>query len=160
MASEHDILSRLPEAPAPEPDARQAAITNALERFEEKNRPRGQGNEQDLRLTQQTAVSNSPSRRRAFMPRARQLVAASLVALMAGSATWFYVHETSVVQLPETIVYEPSNKGVNDGIQATRADVSSPPVVQDRVAETAPPVVQGAVPPSPPPQTSSSQGFG
>ena len=97
MASEHDILARLPEAPAPAPEARQAAIANALERFEKNNATRFQGNEHDLRLMQQTAASNSPSRRRALMPRARQLVAASLVALMAGSATWFYVNETSVV---------------------------------------------------------------
>ena len=36
MASEQDILARLPEAPAPSPDARQAAIASAVERFEKK----------------------------------------------------------------------------------------------------------------------------
>jgi Ca-activated chloride channel homolog len=147
MASEHDILSRLPEAPAAAPDAREAAIANALERFEEKNRPRGQGNAHDLRLTQQTASSNSPSRRSPLMPRARQLVAASLVAVMAGSATWFYVNETSVVQLPETVVYEPSSKDINNRIEAAQSNVSPPP-----------PLVQSPPPQSPPPQSSPPQG--
>ena len=112
MASEHDILSRLPEAPAPAPEARQAAIANALERFEKKNRTRSQGTAHDLRLMQQTASSNSPSRRSALMPRARQLIAASLVVLMAGSATWFYVDQTSVVQLSDDRL-RTSNKGID-----------------------------------------------
>ena len=148
MASEHDILSRLPEAPAPAPDAREAAIANALERFEEKNRAHGQGNAHDLRLTQQTASSNSPSRRSPLMPRARRLVAASLVALMAGSATWFYVSETSVVQLPETVAYEPSNKDINNRIEAVQATVSPPPPI----VQSPPP--QSPALESPPPQSS------
>jgi Ca-activated chloride channel family protein len=144
MASEHDILSRLPEAPAPAPDARQAAIANALERFEKKNRTSSQGNEHDLRLTQQTASSNSPSRRSAIMPRARQLIAASLVAVMAGSATWFYVNQTSVVQLSDKIAYETSDKAktINGFIDAAQPNVTSSP----------PPVVQ-----SPPPQSPALQ---
>ena len=36
MTSEHKIF--LPDAPAPDAEARQAAITAALERFDEKNR--------------------------------------------------------------------------------------------------------------------------
>jgi Ca-activated chloride channel family protein len=154
MASEHDILSRLPEAPAPAPDAREAAIANALERFEEKNRAHGQGNAHDLRLTQQTASSNSPSRRSPLMPRARQLVAASLVALMAGSATWFYVNQTSVVQLPETVVYEPSSKDINNRIEAVQATVSPPPPM----VQSPPP--QSPALESPPPQSSPRQDLG
>ena len=94
MASEHDILARLPEAPAPSPDARQAAIASAVERFEKKNRAHPQGSGLDRRLTQQTAPFTPPSRRSPAMPRARHLIAASLVVLMAGSAAWFYVGET------------------------------------------------------------------
>jgi hypothetical protein len=102
MASEHDILSRLPEAPPPPRDARQAAIIDALQRFEEKNRARSQGSEQHLRLTQQTASSIPPSRRSSIMPRARHLIAASLVAvLMSGSAAWLYF-DRSPVQLHST----------------------------------------------------------
>jgi Ca-activated chloride channel family protein len=152
MASEHDILARLPEAPAPAPDARQAAIANALERFEKKSLSHAQGNEHALRLTQQTASSNSPSRRSAIMPRARQLIAASLVAVMAGSATWFYVNETSVVQLSDKIVYEPSNKGINDKIEAAQANVSPPPVGQS-------PLPQSPAPQNRPSQSSSPEGY-
>jgi Ca-activated chloride channel homolog len=140
MASEHDILARLPEAPAPAPEAREAAIANALERFEKNNATRFQGNEHDLRLMQQTAASNSPSRRRALMPRARQLVAASLVALMAGSATWFYVNENSVVPTTDKVIYETSNKGIVDKIEATQSNVSPPPVGQSPLPQTPPEV--------------------
>ena len=94
MASEHDILARLPEAPAPSPEARQAAIASAVERFEKKNRAHPQGSGLDRRLTQQTAPFTAPSRRSPAMPRARHLIAASLVVLMAGSAAWLYVGET------------------------------------------------------------------
>jgi Ca-activated chloride channel homolog len=93
MASEHDILAPLPEAPAPSPDARQAAIASAVERFEKKYRAHPQGSGLDRRLTQQTAPFTAPSRRSPAMPRARHLIAASLVVLMAGSAAWFYVGE-------------------------------------------------------------------
>jgi Ca-activated chloride channel homolog len=111
MASEHDILARLPEAPAPSPDARQAAIASAVERFEKKSRARRQGSGHDRRLTQQTAPFTAPSRRSPAMPRARHLIAASLVVLMAGSAAW-YVGETrhaSLVPSPsklETLPYD------------------------------------------------------
>jgi Ca-activated chloride channel family protein len=94
MASERDNLAPLPEAPAPSPDARDAAIATALERFDKKFHARPQGSGHDRRLTQQTAPSTPPSRRSPAMPRARHLIAASLVVLMAGSAAWFYVGET------------------------------------------------------------------
>ena len=93
MASEHDILARLPEAPAPAPDARQAAIANALERFDKRNHARPQGTAHDLRLMQQTASSILPSRRRSVM-RARNVIAASVAILVAGSALGLYVHKT------------------------------------------------------------------
>src|SRR5882757_6258790 len=94
MSSEHDILSSLPAAPSPTPQKRQAAIASALERFDENNFGRTQGNGHGLRLTQQTASSNPPSRRRSVMPVARYAVAACAVALMAGSTAWFYVDQT------------------------------------------------------------------
>src|SRR5438105_14640530 len=94
MASEHDTLSRLPEAPAPSPARRRAAIANALDEFEKKYRTRFQAPARHLRLMQQTAPSAAPSRRRTAMPRASHVIAASLVVLMAGSAGWFYVRET------------------------------------------------------------------
>ncbi len=118
MASEHDILSRLPEAPAASPEARQAAIANALERFEKKNRARSQGCEHDLRLTQQTASSIPPSRRSSVMPRARQVIAASLVVLVAGSVIGLYVHKT------------PGEFEIASGPMNV-----SPPITQDRLVQ-------------------------
>jgi Ca-activated chloride channel family protein len=107
MASEHDILSRLPEAPAPAPDRRQAAISNASRQFAKKYFAPFQGSEHALRLTQQTATSIPPSRRKSIM-RARQVIAASLVVLTAGSAAWLYVGETPVPQKPDQlVVYRP-----------------------------------------------------
>jgi Ca-activated chloride channel family protein len=98
MTSERDIV--LADAPAPAPQAREAAIANALARFEEKNRAPGaqrhQGSGHDGRLMRQTAIP--PSRRSPVMPRVRYAIAASLVALMAGSATWVYVNEHLLVR--------------------------------------------------------------
>ena len=98
MASEHDTLFRLPEAPAAAPARRQAAIANAMDEFEKKYRTRFQAPARHLRLMQQTVSSIPPSRRRTAMPRARHVIAASLVVLMAGSAVWLYVDEPRLAQ--------------------------------------------------------------
>src|SRR5215813_1096200 len=84
MASD-DILSRLPEAPPPAPEAKHAAIASALQRFDQKNSAPGQGAAHDLRLTQQTAASTPPSRRRFAMVREHQLVAAVFVVGLVGA---------------------------------------------------------------------------
>src|SRR5262252_155447 len=112
MASEHDILSRLPDGPEPAPEIRQATITEALLRFDQKHRARSQGFSQgflhDLRLKQQTASSDLPSRRSSAMPRARHLIAASLIVLVAGSAIGLYLHtlsnEFQVASSPEMVI--------------------------------------------------------
>jgi Ca-activated chloride channel homolog len=101
MASEHDILARLPEAPPPAPEARQAAIATALQRFADKNAARVQGNGHDLRLMWETASSPPPSRRRSIM-RVRHLIAASLAVLIGGSAAWIYVDHRAPVALHST----------------------------------------------------------
>src|SRR5262249_58243785 len=85
-----------PGAPAPAPEAREAAIATALERFDAKSRAGHQGSAHDGHLMRQTAIP--PSRRRSVMPRARYAIAASLVALMAGSASWVYVNERPIVR--------------------------------------------------------------
>jgi Ca-activated chloride channel homolog len=90
MASEHDIFSRLPEAPPASAQVRQTAIAGALARFDQKKRTRFQASRRAARLTQQTAPS--PSRGRTFM-HARTLVAACLAVLMVGSAASLYVLE-------------------------------------------------------------------
>src|SRR5262245_37015985 len=93
MTSEHKIT--LPDAPAPDAEARDAAITAALTRLDEKNRAGHQGSAPDGHLMRQAAPP--PSRRRSVMMNARYAVAASLVALMAGSASWIYVQERPLV---------------------------------------------------------------
>jgi Ca-activated chloride channel family protein len=120
MASEHDILARLPEAPTPAPEIRQAAIANALERFEKKSRMPPQGSAHDLRLIQQTASFTPPSRRRSVM-RARNVIAASVAVLVAGSALGLYVHK-----MPDEfkIAYDHKQRNI------------SPPTVYDRLEET------------------------
>src|SRR5215470_5635402 len=94
MTSEHKLV--LPDAPTPAPEAREAAIATALDRFDTKNRVGHQGSAHDGHLMRQTAIP--PSRRRSVMPRARYAIAASLVALMAGSASWVYVNERPLVR--------------------------------------------------------------
>src|SRR5262245_9428502 len=83
MTSESDLHVRLPDAPPPAPKARETALAEALRRFDRKHGTVPQGFASSLRLRNETALP--PSRRSSFMPRARHLVAASLVALMAGS---------------------------------------------------------------------------
>jgi Ca-activated chloride channel homolog len=95
MASEHDLLFRLPEAPAAAPEREHAAIATALDRFEKSHRARHQGSGHDLRLTLQTAPSTRPSRRTSLMPRARHVVAASLIVLVAGLGAWLYSREAA-----------------------------------------------------------------
>ncbi len=95
MTPEHDILARLPDAPAPSPETKEAAIVQALARFGEKHRALAQGSAHDLRLMQQTASCNPPSRRRLVMLRQRHLIAACCVVLVAGSAIGLYVHQRS-----------------------------------------------------------------
>src|SRR5262245_24156393 len=130
MASEHDILSRLPDAPEPSPDARQGAITEALMRFDRRHRARSQGFLHDLRLKQQTASSTLPSRRSSAMPRARHLIAASLAVLVAGSAIGLYVH-----QGPYELKPAPSEIQIASG----------PPQVQDRITGSRPKVTERSV---------------
>jgi Ca-activated chloride channel homolog len=103
MASE--LFPQLPPAPAPSPQAEEAAITRALERFDQRYPARGQYNGHAVRLNGETAAP-SPSRRRTSMPRARHLVAASLVAFIAGSSTWLYVthYPLPVGHYPPSIV--------------------------------------------------------
>ena len=98
MASDHHMIP--PEAPAPLPRRREAAIGKALEGFDQHYHSRSQGERGGTRLMQQTAKS-APSRRSFVMPQTRRLIAASLVLFLAGSASWVYVHErsgTSIVQ--------------------------------------------------------------
>jgi Ca-activated chloride channel family protein len=147
MTSEHargrdDI--HLADAPAPSPAARQAAIAQALARFDEKNRARRQGSASDERLMRQTAIP--PSRRRSVMPRVRYAIAASLVVLMAGSATWVYVNETPVRE--ESLL---PRSAPQVAVEADRLAVLPPPSVSPPIGQAVnPPVAQADAPQSPP----------
>lgn len=90
MSSDHDI-TRLPAAPPPAPDARDAAVQQALLRFEQKSAEKGKGISTDIRLIERTAASPRPSRERPVMKRTRYLLAASLACIVAGSGAYLHL---------------------------------------------------------------------
>lgn len=90
MSSEHDFAT-LPDPPTPSPYARRASIERALEQFEAKSETRSQGFLDLRRLMRLTAPSSLPSRRNSTMPRARHLIAASLMGVVVGSIAWMNV---------------------------------------------------------------------
>src|SRR5207249_2700362 len=120
------ILSRLPEAPAPARDRRQVAILKASQQFAKKYRTPFQGSGHALRLTQQTATSIPPSRRRSIM-RARHVIAASLVALIAGSAAWHYVGETRVAPKSDRpVIYREAPTKIVERLSAPEPSPTAP----------------------------------
>ena len=139
MPSEHDILSRLPEAPPPSPQAEHAAIASALQQFDQKISARTQGHGHDPRLMQQTASSNPPSRRSPAMPRTHHFIAASLVTLMAGSAAWFHVEQHPVV--PTSTRVDVGSKTAADPFAAPPPPIASSPVFAQEQIQQATPLV-------------------
>jgi Ca-activated chloride channel family protein len=131
MATEPESFSRLPEAPAPSAQATEAAIAGATQRFQQKIRGRSQGAAHDLRLTQQTASLKPSSSRSSIMPRARHVIAASLVVLIAGSAAWM-IHDQAPTELASTRLNE---QLATRQESVPRSHAPPPPVVaQDTVA--------------------------
>src|SRR5215472_1605714 len=162
MASEHDTFSRLPEAPPPSAQVRQAAIAGALARFDQKKRTRFQASRRAARLTQRTAAS--PSRGRTFM-RARTLVAACLSVLMVGSAASIYVLERAAPTYqitsgpsangPRKIVDgRPSPKIVADEAPAKIVARRSPSA-EEQPSPSAPSLAYAPPAPAPPPRSAS-----
>lgn len=164
MSSDHDIM-RLPDAPPPAPDARDAAVQQALLRFEqknagEKNASDSQGMATDIRLIERTAAPLRPSRERVVMKRTRYLLAASLACIVAGSGV--YLHLMSSPQLEHLALPVEEKVASNDVAQApstvrakqesdTRAERQ--PQIQT-VAPAAKPDREAAAPPvaaAPPP---------
>ena len=150
MASEHDILARLPEAPAPSPEAKHAAIANALERFEKKNHLPYQGSEHDLRLTQQTASSTPPSRRRFAMVREHQLVAGFFIVGIVGSIIGLYAHKTPDLQFASAPTPSVSSPIIADRVAQTNAPQPVPPLGHDGLEQFAMP--PASVPGTPAPK--------
>lgn len=104
MSSDHDMI-RLPDPPPPAPDARDAALQQALLRFDQKNaeeKSAGQENSEnsqgmptDIRLIERTAAPLRPSRERIVMKRTRYLLAASLACIVAGSGVYLHLMRSS-----------------------------------------------------------------
>ena len=76
MGSDQDILSRLPQAPAPSTEVREAAIAKALAQFDEHAQAPAMRGLQNPRIRQ---------------VRIRQVIAAGIVVGIAVPATWFYL---------------------------------------------------------------------
>ena len=90
MRTDHDIM-RLPDPPPPAPDARAAAVQQALLRFDQKSAESGQGMPTDIRLIERTAAPLRRSRERSVMNRTRYLLAASLACIVAGSGAYLHL---------------------------------------------------------------------
>jgi Ca-activated chloride channel family protein len=97
MSSDHDIM-RLPDPPPPAPDARAAAVQQALLRFDQKSAESGQGISTDIRLIERTAAPLRPSRERFVMKRTRYLLAASLACIVAGSGAYLHLMRSPQLQ--------------------------------------------------------------
>src|SRR5262245_1754288 len=99
MSSDHDIM-RLPDPPPPAPDARAAAVQQALLRFDQKNAGNGQGIPTDIRLIERTAAPSRPSRERSVMKRTRYLLAASLACIVVGSGVYLHLERSPQFAAP------------------------------------------------------------
>lgn len=125
MSTDHDIM-RLPDPPPPAPDARAAALQQALLRFDQKSAEDSQGIPTDIRLIERTAAPLRPSRERSVMNRTRYLLAASLACLVVGSGVYFHlglsqqqafviserkVPANEIVQAPSTVQAKKESAG-------------------------------------------------
>ena len=162
MSSDHNIM-RLPDPPPPAPDAREAAVQQALLRFEQKNAGNGQGMPTDIRLIERTAAPLRPSRERPVMNRTRYLLAASLACIVAGSGAYLYlmrspqpqhaaapveqkVASNEVAQAPSTVLA----KKEDDSQAQLQTQNQTATQAGKRNEETAVPAVVAAPPPAKP----------
>jgi tetratricopeptide (TPR) repeat protein len=133
MGSEHNMAGRLPEPPAPSPEAREAAIARALQQFDQANEDAAQQSEPRLL----TAASAPRGRMTLGRPSVRYLVAASVAAFIAVPVGWLYlkdlqrVETTASKQQPEKTTPElptaESSRSLNDRIGAAAPPAASPP---------------------------------
>jgi Ca-activated chloride channel family protein len=119
MSTDHNIM-RLPDAPPPAPDARAAALQQALVRFDQKSAGNVQGMPTDIRLIERTAAPLRPSRERIVMKRTRYLLAASLACIVAGSGAYLHLMR-SPLQLQNTFTRVEEKVASNDVAQAPSA---------------------------------------
>jgi Ca-activated chloride channel family protein len=130
MGADHNVFAHMPEAPPSSPEVRDVAIKRALERFDNNIAP-PQGSARDTRLMWRTAPSSRPSHGRLAMPRMRHLIAASLVCLLAGSSTFFYLAHSPDRIGPLTAEKLVASADVN------RAPAPPPPVVSESAGQVA-----------------------
>jgi Ca-activated chloride channel homolog len=162
MSSDHDIM-RLPDPPPPAPDARAAAVQQALARFDQKSAENGQGMPTDIRLIERTAAPLRPSRERTVMNRTRYLLAASLACIVAGSATYLHlmrspslqdaaapveqkVASNDVAQAPSTV--QAKKESESQAQPQTQIQTATPAAKPNQ--EAAAPSVAAAAPPAKP----------
>jgi Ca-activated chloride channel family protein len=171
MSSDHDIM-RLPDPPPPAPDAREAAVQQALLRFDQKsagqeNSENSQGLPTDVRLIERTAAPLRPSRERIVMKRTRYLLAASVACIVAGSGV--YLHITRSPPLMNTFAHVEEKVASNDVAQAPSTveakKENESRAEPQRQTETATPAAkpdqQAAAPPvaaAPPPAKPNAEG--
>jgi Ca-activated chloride channel family protein len=163
MSTDHNIM-RLPDPPPPAPDARAAAVQQALLRFDQKSAGSGQGIPTDIRLIERTAAPLRPSRERFVMKRTRYLLAASLACIVAGSGAYFHlmrspqlnsfahleqkVARNDVAQAPPAV--QARKESESQAQPQTQIQTATPAAKPDQEA-AAPPVA--AAPPPAKPQT-------
>ncbi len=150
MTRQDHMRDRLPQPPAPSEQARGDAIATALQRFDAAKAEASQGNEDDVRLMDETAHAPRPSRRSIVMSssdmsspdmsslnmsasgpksnsnhrffdstRTRQLIAASAVVLVAGSAMWV---SYDALRVPGTVA-----PNINEATPPVVADIKAKP---------------------------------
>ena len=110
MSSDHDIM-RLPDPPPPAPDARAAALQQALVHFDQKSAGDSQGIPTDIRLIERTAAPLRPSHERSVMKRTRYLLAASLACVVAGSGVYLHLMRSPQLQEHAALSVEPKVAG-------------------------------------------------
>jgi Ca-activated chloride channel family protein len=110
MSSDHDIM-RLPDPPPPAPEARAAALQQALVRFDQKSAEDSQGIPTDIRLIERTAAPLRRSHERSVMKRTRYLLAASLACVVAGSGVYLHLMRSPQLQEHAALSVEPTVAG-------------------------------------------------
>jgi tetratricopeptide (TPR) repeat protein len=156
MGSEHNMAGRLPEPPAPSPEAREAAIAQALQQFDRAHENSAQQSEPRLLPAASAPRASAPRGRMSLgRPAVRYLVAASVAAFIAAPVGWLYlkdlqrVETTAAKQQPEKTTAVPpaaeSFRSLGDRGVAVVPPAAAPP------AQPAAPAPRAAMRSEPPP---------
>src|SRR5262249_2660692 len=100
MGSEHNMADRLPEPPAPSPEAREAAIARALQQFDRTHEKAARDSGPLLLSAASAARAYAPHGRTTLgRPSVRYLVAASVAAFIAAPVGWLYLKDLQHVEM-------------------------------------------------------------